>query len=460
MYSLRRGRISDSLEKGVREAISRKSTMAKKESVWIPNLGAKGWGITIVCLFYFFFYTYWNGITNTLLGILTGMYGWSQNSMSFIITIGGWISLIAIIFFGIMGKKSGAKKTAVVGLIGTAISFAILAVMQSFVMFAIGVILFYITMVAYGVIGTGLLGSNWFPRKKGIFMGFATCGMTLASASLNPILLGFVGSPAGLPGFFWFCAAICVVLAIVTGAFVKNNPEEAGAYPDNDRTVTREELNAEFAKAEEYKKNSPWTLGKVMRTPQTWLIGIGWGLTMMVGGGIIALLVPAYMAMGHSQMFGVGLLSGLWWAGLLGNYLIGIIDLKFGTKFATFVIVIIEILSCLGAFFAGTDPAVAGVCAGCFMFALSGNSNVCMSMTTTVFGRQDFDNAWTPIQVMYNIFNFAGVSVMSVIGTSFGMPTIFLGGAIITAIAIIPIALTSSKQIASHVDEKAPAAQA
>lgn len=397
------------------------------------------------------FYTFWNSVTNTLFSIFQEQYGWQQTDMSYVITIAGWVSLVAVVLFGTLGRKIGAKNVSIIGLVGSAIGFVILATMNSFEMFAAGVLVFYFCMVAYATIGVGLLGSSWFPRTKGAFMGIATIGMTFASAALNPIILGFVGAGLGVSGFFWACAAVLIIMALVVFFFVKNNPEEAGAYPDNDKSVSREELDAEFQAALEYKKNSPWTTAKVLKTPQTWLIGIGTGLPMMAGAGVIALLVPTLITFGQDPMFGVLLLSSMWPIGLLGHYLIGVIDHKIGTKKTTLVVITILALGGLLTFLFGTSSVACAVATGMFMFGLSGCVNVCMSMTTSIFGRADFDVAYTPIQVLFNIFNFAGVSVMSIVTAMFGGPYVMLAVALICIVAFAVVCAIPYRQIASKV---------
>lgn len=421
------------------------------ESSWIPNLGAKGWGVTLICVCFYFFYNFWNNGANTLFGIFTEMYGWQQTDMSFIVTLGGWLSLIGIVAFGALGKKMGAKVACIIGLIINALSFVILALMNSFMMYAAGVILFFISMSGYAVIGLGMLGSSWFPHKKGIFMGIATIGMTICGAAINPMVLGCAGSPMGISLLFWGCAVACVILAGLM-LLVKNNPEEAGAYPDNDRSISREQLQKEFEAAQEYKKNSPWSTARVLKTPQTWLIGIGWGLSMLAASGVMALLVPTLAAFGHDPLFAVGLLSSMWPAGLLGHYLIGVIDQKIGTKKTSILVVALLIVACLMVVVAGGNVVVCAVSVALLMFAISGNANVCMSMTTTVFGRQDFETAWSPIQVLYNICNFAGVSVMALVAASFGQPAIMVAAPVICVVSIIMMAVTSDKQIASNVE--------
>ena len=421
----------------------------KKFNAWLPNFGAKGWGITIACFVFFYFYSFWNAATNTLFGLYTQMYGWQQTDMSYAITVAGWISLIAVVLFGTLGRKIGAKMVSVIGLAGTAVGFGVLACANTFELFVAGVVIFNFSMVAYATIGVGLLGSSWFPRTKGVFMGIATMGMTISSATLNPIILGFAGSAFGISGFFWTMAVVVAITAVVVFLFVKNNPEEAGAYPDNDQSVSREELEAEFKAAQEYKKTSPWTTARVLKTPQTWLIGLGTGLPMMVGAGTIALLVPTLASYGQDPMFGVVLLSSMWPIGLLGHYLIGVIDQTIGTKKTTLVVICVLGLGGLLVRLGGSHSIVCVLATAMFMFGLSGAANVCMSLTASIYGRADFEVAYTPIQVIFNVLNFAGVSVMSTVSALFGPQNVMLAVFIICIVAFIPVIALPYKQIAS-----------
>lgn len=424
---------------------------SKKFNAWLPDFGTKGWGITIACFVFFYFYSFWNAATNTLFGLFNEMYGWQQTDMSCVITIAGWISLIAVVLFGTLGRRIGAKMVSVIGLTGSAIGFAVLACARTFAIFTAGIVIFNFSMVAYATIGVGLLGSSWFPRTKGAFMGIATMGMTISSATLNPIILGFAGSSLGISGFFWVMAAIVAATAVVVFLFVRNNPEEAGAYPDNDRSVSREELEAEFRSAQEYKKTSPWTMARVLKTPQTWLIGLGTGLPMMVGAGTIALLVPTLASYGQDPMLGVVLLSSMWPIGLLGHYLIGVLDQKLGTKKTTIAVICVLGLGGLLMRIGGANTVVCAVATGMFMFGLSGAANVCMSLTASIYGREDFEVAYTPIQVIFNVLNFAGVSVMSTVAALAGQQNVMLAVFIICIVALVPVIALPYRQIASNV---------
>ena len=93
-----------------------------------------------------------------------------------------------------------------------------------------------------------------------------------------------------------------------------------------------------------------------------------------------------------------------------------------------------------------------------FMFGLSGSLNVCTSLTVSIFGRADFEIAYTPIQVM---FNFAGVSVMSMVAAAFGPTYVMLAVFIICVVAFAIMMALPYRQIGSkiHGDEEVANAQ-
>ena len=448
--------------------MSSASTIEKpKGNAWIPDFGAKGWGLVVICFFFCFFFSFWTAATNTLYGYYGELYGWQMDSMAFIITLGGWLSLITTYLFSLASRKIGPKAVTTIGLAGCAASFVILAVNSgSFEMFAAGVLLFYLFSCGFMPIGLGELGSSWFPRKKGSFMGIVTIGMTLCTATVNPLIVMFRDGGLGVSGFFWTLAIILALLAALTWIFVKNTPEEAGCYPDNDKSFSREELEKEAAAAAEYKKHSPWTTAKVLKTPQTWLIALSGGFPMLVGGGFLTMVIPVTMAFGHDEMFGILLMGTMWPIGMIGHYLVGVFDAKFGTKKTAIMVTSVLALGALLMSFGAASDLWASIAMGCFFFGISGAANVSMSLTTSIFGRYDFPVAWAPIQILTNCLGFSGTFVFAWLMVTFGATGLMPAACVLCLIGIGFMFLLPYKQIGSqiHGDEEtavteAPAAE-
>ena len=105
----------------------------------------------------------------------------------------------------------------------------------------------------------------------------------------------------------------------------------------------------------------------------------------------------------------------------------------------------------LSVWLGGANSIVCAVATGMFMFGLSGAANVCMSLTASIYGRADFDTAYTPIQVIFNVLNFAGVSVMSTVSAAFGATNVMLAVFVISLVAFVPVIALPYKQIASNI---------
>jgi predicted MFS family arabinose efflux permease len=284
-----------------------------------------------------------------------------------------------------------------------------------------------------------------------MYMGMVTMGITISSATINLVMHALLPR-MGVTGFMLVFAAASVVIALLV-ALCKNYPEEAGAFPDNDKTVSRAELDATAQAAAEYKKNSPWKLKKVLATPETWKLAIGWSLPMLGAFGIMGQLVPALISYGHDPMFGIMLLSTMWPVGVLGNYIGGVIDMRFGTKAASIMVVILEMAAAALMVLNGANRFTASIAVALFMFAISVCTNVSMSMTTTIFGRNDFENAWPTISFIYKIIISSGVVVVAFIAEKTSYTTSFLVVIGIVFIAMIIMLSTKNKCIALDTED-------
>lgn len=418
--------------------------MDKKRHAWLPDFGTRGWGIVLLAAVFYYCGNLFDAALNSVLSVYNAAYGWDNVQMTSVVTLGGWISIIGVILFGILCKRKGAKLTSAVGLFGGAIALVILGMAKTFTLFSVGVILFLFCLTGFMMIGVGQFGANWFPRKTGLYMGIATAGLTISAATLNLIIMG-VAETRGISAFLYGMAAVMVVVGIVVCVFVHNYPEDIGCYPDNDRSVSREQLNAERQAMEAYKKNSPYTLSHVLRMKEMWLVAIGWSLPMMAASGLIGQLGFAMVEYGHDFMFGIMLLTYTWPVGLVGSYLLGALDDKCGTKLASIVIVVIEALGAAIILFFGGSKTAAALGAGLMLFAMSGVTNITVSMSTTVFGRKDFENFWPVISTIYKFIVAAGAVVVASVASKLSYHAAFIASIVICALSIVIMLCTTNK---------------
>ncbi len=416
--------------------------------------GAKGWGIsTFGIAFYYFFLGPLYGGTNFWFSALNQMFGWTTTQMSVPIFLAGIIAMLGIILWGGLTKKIGAKRVIVISLILGALSNLIFAFIPTLWAFGSSVILYYFCAAGYSVIGVGQLGADWFPRKKGLYMGIVTVGTTIQAATI-PLILAILVPALGITLAMLIFSAVQVIIAILVAAFVKNTPEEAGAYPDNDKSVSREELLNEVNKMEEYKKKSPWTTKALLKSPTVWKIGVAWGVCMLCGIGVVQQIAQALASFGHNMMFGITILSAAWPVGILGHVLIGIVDHRIGTRNTSIFTALVMAMASLMVGLSGQNTVVAVVGTVLFLFSVSGMVNVTMSITTTAFGRQDFGNAWPIISTIFQLVSNFGVLTIAVLAAVLSYRITFGIAAMILVLAAIVMLTTTNKRIAPPVGAK------
>jgi sugar phosphate permease len=415
-------------------------TAVKKDSIF--NLGTKGWGVTLAGVAFMYC---WMGIliqgSNYWLTFLESDYGWSRTSIAGATTAAGLISPLGILLWGVVVKKIGAKNLSALTLIASGLSLLVFPAFMSVASMWIATILYLFFAVGHSVIGVSQLGADWFPHKKGVYMGFVTVGATLQAAFAALILTALVPTIGIMNTMLIFCG-IQVVMGVLVFAFIKDTPEQVGAFPDNDKSMTREQVQKEFEEMEEYKKHSPWTVKRLLVCPAVWTIGLGLGIVQMAGNGFISQMVPAFMDYGHDVMFGVTILSTAWPIGLAGHVVVGIIDQKWGTKNTTILVSAMIGIAALIISFWGANTAAALIAAGFFLFGFSGVINVITSLSVTAFGRKDFGNAFPVISMIFQLVQYCGVTYVAFFAESFGYAKALLivVGTVVVGLAILMFA--------------------
>jgi MFS family permease len=421
--------------------------MAKEQKKGSSNFGAKGWFIIIVCFFYFYLSC---AVTsdglNTILPTFLEKFQCEKSQLTIFATLGGWLALVSIPIFTFLSKKKGTKFSISVALVISAIATYFIFNAWSIPVFGVALVLDIIAIIGFSMIGTGQLGANWFPTKKGLFMGWATFGIVASAATTNLTMSALINK-VGVGNTSWFYIGITAIVLFVTLFFVKNNPEEAGAFPDNDRSLTTEKAREIFEQSEYLKKTSPWTVKKVLGLKATWGIAFGWGMLMMGAAGIISQFVMASMEFGHAPSYPIYLLTVMAPVGLFFSWFIGWIDDKYSTKAASIFVGCMLVFGAVVAGLFGADKVALAIGGGCFMGAMSGGNNLTMSITGTKFGRFDFSSAWAVISVMTRIISSSGIVLVSLIADKFNYKISYLSVAATVVVAMIIIKATDTTRV-------------
>ena len=382
---------------------------------------------------------------NTILTQFVDKFGWSRATLTVASTCAGFFGAVTTSVMGLVAAKIGPKKTMII--IMSIITAAIFCwgYVESIVAYMICVL--FIDGFFYGVVlCMGILASNWFPKKRGLVIGWITMGFNISTISANWILtfgwshFGFHGG-FNLLGLLGVCAIIMLIL------FVKNNPEEAGFFPDNDKTMTMEKALQLHEEGEKYLQSSPWTFRKLIRNKNVWLIGIVYGFIQMMTVGCVSQLVPSIVARGYSQPTAMLCLSIAGVLGLFGSWFVGFLDVKHNTKFAT-RFMILWILATAVIFSLPVGSGIVFVACVMLGMVLGGTNNLCSSMTTHVFGRYDQQKAYSVVIPIYTFVRALGYGLVGVLAEKTGtytVPWLFMAG--LNVVGFFMLYMISSKCI-------------
>lgn len=364
------------------------NSTAKKQGM--NNFGKKGWAVVIYTLFIYLFTCVINDTLNVSVTAFADLLGADSNSLLPFAAVGGFVGVVLSLVFGIIIAKKNVKMPVVVLFVLLGIMYAVNGKANSVPMFAIALVLVTALSQTLNLVCTQQIMSNWFPKKKGIALGWATMGMPISSALMVAVFQGMFGIDISAP--YWLMAVICILMAVITGLWFKNYPEEAGAYPDNEPVDPEEQK-----KTLEFMKNykSQWTAGKLFRTKEFWMLVIIFGFLFIGLVATVAQLVPRFVSLGLDPNTGIMWLTIASIIGIPGSFFWGWLDQKIGTGKTNRIFCVIwaitMILSAVGMAIRNVPLTIITV----VLYAClnGGLGNLMPSMFISIFGRYDFAQA-------------------------------------------------------------------
>ncbi len=273
---------------------------------------------------------------------------------------------------------------------------------------------------------TGPMQSDWFPKKRGVVNGISTIGANIGTAILAPLmtfLLTLADYKTSLAAF----AAAALVLAAYEYVTLRDNPIEAGMYPDN---VSKEVYETEYEKISEYDGYvSDWTIPKMLSCKEVWLASIVPGFITLGLLGIITQFVPRNISLGLSEGVAISAMTVAGLVGIVGSYAIGFIDTKLGTKKACMIYCGIFGLGILFNLLAEFFLPFVYVSIFIVGFSLGGSTNMSLSFPASIFGVLDYpkvNGVIFPINYCIGCLNFVvNAVVMKITGSLTGAYVVY-----------------------------------
>lgn len=420
------------------------------------NFGVKGW---ILMIYQFLAFVSFTVFTNYPMNMLADLYG-GADLLPKIYTAGAVVAIIfQLILSQFIGKISIKKFGAGLGALAMIFTL-IISVMNPFTCnLTVWQGCYFITcflVPMWATFSVSTLVGQWFPTKKGSFMGIATIAF--------PIVNGLMGLFAGLvfggqmpnpkAGFlpFWI---ICLIGYLLGMIFIKDYPEQCGAYRDNNKDMTPEIANAMLQADIENKKKSVWKTVGCLSSRDYWFITIPCGLMLMFSVGTMtqtSAIIGAYGA--EMDKFGgfSGIMLMICIFGIIGSVVIGFLDQALGTKKAMIISCAIMLLSGIcGAMGNATGTAAALILLAIFMGA---SSNFTVSAAAQYWRREDFTSVFAVLNPVANLLSAIGPTVIAIALFGFGGPTSVFKVILVAGILGVVLMLLFSKNNVKKVDDK------
>ena len=354
------------------------------------HYGKAGWVVIIYCFLMFYLYiALINDGTNILASRAAANIGCAEADILQANGIAGIFAVIGYIISGQINNKIGPRLTCGILLIISGGAYIVCGNTGNLIVYTAFTALCAAGLLSAGYVAGGTLIARWFPKKKGLVMGYVTMGNNTASATFVALYTWLVQMTGTIKLAVIPIGIATAVVGILGWIIMRNDPKERGQNPDN---VTDEEYQEEYCTDE---NDGGWTIKKLLKTKEVWMAAIYTGLLQVCSIGVMSMLVRRNVDTFHMEEGGaIMMMTILAILALVFSWIIGIIDDKLGTKrtMQLFCIwyAVAFVVNVLAAR-AGKPTLLFYVSIFMISMGIGGSGNFTVSLPASIFGRHGYD---------------------------------------------------------------------
>jgi OFA family oxalate/formate antiporter-like MFS transporter len=352
-------------------------------------------------------------------------FGWRRAQTSAVFTVAAVVFAAALLFGGRFQDRFGPFWVSVTGSLLFTLSFFLFSYTSSlcFLYAVYGVLGGMGTGFGYGVVVPVM--AKWFPDKTGLAIGLALAGFGSGSA-----VFGSFANLVLFPRFGW--RSSCEILGgiflvmTMTGAFLLKNP-----------IIRRKAADSSSLLTTAFTRNQ-YTPGEVLRTPDFYLLWLGFGLGSTAGLMVISQLIPFANSQGvaSATLATLGLVVGAF-GNVSGRVLSGWLSDIMGRLNTLRVVVAISCVAMPALYWAGGHLTALYVLIYFVYFSYGAQASVIPSTVSDFWGTR---YAGTNYGSIFTAWGFAGILGPTLGGVLFDKYRNY-GVAFYTAAALAVVAL-------------------
>ncbi len=354
------------------------------------DYGKAGWVVIIYCFLMFYLYiALINDGTNVLAGRAAENIGCKPSDILQANGIAGIFAVIGYIISGQVNNKIGPRKTCGILLIISGGAYIVCGNTDSLLVYTAFTAVCAAGLLSAGYVAGGTLIARWFPKKKGLVMGYVTMGNNTASATFVALYTWLVQLTGTIKTAVIPIGIVTAILGIAGWIIMRNDPRERGQNPDN---VSDEIYAEEYCHEDD---DGGWTIKKILKTKEVWMAAIYTGLLQVCSIGVMSQLVTRNIETFHMEEGGaIMMMTILAILALIFSWLIGVIDDKIGTKRTMqFFCIWYAIAFVVNVIAARQESVSILFYVSIFMISMGigGSGNFTVSLPASIFGRHGYD---------------------------------------------------------------------
>lgn len=391
---------------------------------------AYGYSIAIFCFLGFFLTTYFDVMSpNVFVPALAEARGFHQANLLTAHSVGGICGALLGIYLGKVIELKGPKRVFVLCALVSGVNFGLIGIATTELWAMVHIFVNQLLVLGYSMMSLLSLIARWFPRKKGVMMGFITSGSIGSGVVILP-LGQWLLSNYGIEVSQCVIGGLLVLFGIISIFWVTDSPADVGLLPDN-MPITPEEralMEASAANA----TVSPWNLKSILTCGPLVLIILCAGLVTIGNLGAQTNGAGIMTERGLSSAMALTLVGAGGIVGFVGSNLSGIVDQKTNSYVATIGLYVVAVVGYLLLWF-GTGMA-AGIGFLCQGAVVGSVNNLLPSHIVTRCGPEHFDAIYRYASPITRLMASFGTLFMSFSLRATGL---YHGGVIVEALLTI-----------------------
>lgn len=212
---------------------------------------------------------------------------WSRGALNMSLGIAAFIGQISMPFAAAISNRHSLRRLMAAGALCGGFAMCVMGYSNDIYWFTLFLIILWIaSQFCGGVIGNALI-SNWFSKYRGLAFGLANSGSSLSGMVLPFVCLLLI-ERIGLSSTYLALGIVTCLLAAPILWLVRRTPQMLHLHPDGG--------DADPPQSDKTALQS--SLTDLLKNPAAWLIGLSFGLGLMVGAGVLSQLKPRFSDLG------------------------------------------------------------------------------------------------------------------------------------------------------------------